>query len=122
MSKDGRVRLDTAVLKSLRQQRGYSQEILAQACRKQGICLSIATIKRAESGRELLYRSVRELAKFYQLEVSQLIYRTDGEHTEIPRDRDHAMHTPDWQMASRADGAVANLRAHNADEAELIPM
>lgn len=73
MNRDGRIQLDRSMLKALRKREGLSQELLAEQCRRQGLSLSIATIKRAECGKPVLYRSLRELARYYRLEVEQLL-------------------------------------------------
>jgi tetratricopeptide (TPR) repeat protein/transcriptional regulator with XRE-family HTH domain len=70
---DGRVRLDPELLKKLRRQHGYSQSMLADFARQQGRPVSIASIKRAELGAPVLYRTALQLAALLNIEVSDLI-------------------------------------------------
>jgi tetratricopeptide (TPR) repeat protein/transcriptional regulator with XRE-family HTH domain len=70
---DGRVLLDAVSLKGLRKQRGLSQETLAEACLNRHLCVSIASIKRAETGKPVLYRTARHLATAFEVDVSVLL-------------------------------------------------
>jgi len=70
---DGRVLLDAGLLKGLRKQRGLSQETLAEACLNRHLCVSIASIKRAETGKPVLYRTARHLATAFQVDVEALL-------------------------------------------------
>lgn len=70
---DGRVVLDGAQLKQLRQHKGWSQEALAGHCFAQRLCVSIASIKRAEAGRSVLYRTARHLATVYGVDPVRLL-------------------------------------------------
>ncbi|MBI6852846.1 AAA family ATPase [Pseudomonas cichorii] len=70
---DGRVLLDAGLLKGLRKQRGLSQETLAEACLNRHLCVSIASIKRAETGKPVLYRTARHLATAFQIDVGALL-------------------------------------------------
>lgn len=70
---DGRVQLDAALLKRLRKQHGLSQETLAEACLNRHLCVSIASIKRAETGKPVLYRTARHLATAFDVDVSALL-------------------------------------------------
>lgn len=69
---DGRLTLDRDGLKRHRQRLGLSQEALAQHCFDRRLCVSIASIKRAESGRPVLYRTARHLAEVYGVPVAEL--------------------------------------------------
>ena len=69
---DGRLALDGRRLKHLRQRLGLSQEALAQHCFDRHLCVSIASIKRAERGRSVLYRTARHLASVFEVEVEHL--------------------------------------------------
>lgn len=69
---DGRVLLDAVLLKGLRKQHGLSQETLAEACLNRHLCVSIASIKRAETGKPVLYRTARHLATAFGVDVSAL--------------------------------------------------
>ncbi|WP_248800125.1 ATP-binding protein [Pseudomonas sp. MWU13-2105] len=70
---DGRVLLDAGLLKGLRKQHGLSQETLAEACLNRHLCVSIASIKRAETGKPVLYRTARHLATAFQIDVGALL-------------------------------------------------
>jgi predicted ATPase/transcriptional regulator with XRE-family HTH domain len=69
---DGRLRLDRERLKQHRKRLGLSQEALAEYCFDRRLCVSIASIKRAESGKAVLYRTARHLAEIYEVEVEEL--------------------------------------------------
>ncbi|EWG97883.1 ATP-binding protein [Halomonas sp. BC04] len=69
---DGRLRLDRERLKQHRKRLGLSQEALAEHCFDRRLCVSIASIKRAESGKAVLYRTARHLAEIYDVEVEAL--------------------------------------------------
>lgn len=70
---DGKVLLQPDRLKALRKQRGLSQDALAQVCLEHRLCVSIASIKRAESGKPVLYRTASHLARVYALPLEQLV-------------------------------------------------
>ncbi|KNC68401.1 helix-turn-helix domain-containing protein [Pseudoalteromonas ardens] len=70
---DGRVKLNCHRLKELRKSLGLSQEKLACACQDQALCVSIATLKRAECGSRVYYRTAGDLARFYQIPVAELL-------------------------------------------------
>lgn len=69
----GRVRLDNALLRHLRQLRLQSQQDLADDCWRRNIRVSIATIKRAESGHAVRYRIAHELARCFDVPVMQIV-------------------------------------------------
>ena len=69
----GRVILDPGRLKQHRQRLGLSQEALAQHCVDHHEWVSIASIKRAEGGRPILFRTARHLACVFEVEVSDLM-------------------------------------------------
>ena len=70
---DGRVLLDAALLKRLRKDRALSQEALAELCLHQQLNVSIASLKRAEAGKAVLYRTARHLAQLFHVSLTQLI-------------------------------------------------
>jgi transcriptional regulator with XRE-family HTH domain len=72
MSPDGRVHLNAALLKVLRKGRALSQEALAELCFSMQLCVSIASIKRAEAGKSVLYRTARHLAQAFDMSPEQL--------------------------------------------------
>jgi len=69
----GRVRLDAEVLKVRRHQLGLSQEAFALACFERQLCVSIASVKRAETGKSLLLRTARHLAAFHGMDLHALL-------------------------------------------------
>jgi transcriptional regulator with XRE-family HTH domain/tetratricopeptide (TPR) repeat protein len=84
---DGRVVLQSQQLKALRLRRGLSQEALADYCSGERLCVSIATIKRAESGKSLLYRTARHLAQAYEVSLESLL--------AVPDDAPGFIHPPE---------------------------
>lgn len=72
LPQDGRVLLDATLLKRLRKTRGLSQEALADLCFQQQLCVSIASIKRAETGKIVLYRTARHLAQVFGVALEDL--------------------------------------------------
>lgn len=69
----GRIVLDRALLRHLRQSRLLSQQDLADECWRRNIRVSIATIKRAESGHAVRFRIARELARCFDVPVMQIL-------------------------------------------------
>ena len=65
--------LKVELLKALRQQRFLSQEDLFNACQQLSLRVSLATIKRAETGKKVSYRTVRELSAFYAVPALSLV-------------------------------------------------
>ena len=73
---DGRIVLQSQRLKALRKVRGWSQASLAEFCLDQRLCISLASIKRAETGKSVLYRTARQLAVAYKVEFETLLLPT----------------------------------------------
>lgn len=69
----GRVSLNRDVLISLRREQGLSQELVALMCAEQRLCVSIASIKRAETGKNILYRTARDISTFFDVDISDII-------------------------------------------------
>lgn len=69
----GQVKLDSAELRRLRQSRLLSQQDLADDCWRRNIRVSVATIKRAESGRAVRFRIAHELARCFGVPVMRLV-------------------------------------------------
>jgi hypothetical protein len=69
----GRIMLDSSLLRHLRQSRLLSQQDLADECWRRNIRVSIATIKRAESGHAVRFRIARELARCFDVPVVQIL-------------------------------------------------
>ena len=76
---DGRIVLDAGLLKSLRKTRGLSQEALAELCFAQQLPVSIASIKRAETGKAVLYRTARHLATILEVDLDALTVGVEDE-------------------------------------------
>lgn len=70
---DGRIKLNIARLKEKRKHLGLSQEALALHSFELKIYLSVASIKRAESGKAVLYRTAKQFARLYDIAVEELI-------------------------------------------------
>lgn len=85
----GRVRLDAEVLKARRHQLGLSQEAFALACFERQLCVSIASVKRAETGKSLLLRTARHLAEFHGLALQALLL-SDGLDAQAEASPDEA--------------------------------
>lgn len=75
-TRDGRISLSSSTLKELRKKSGLSQEKLAEQCLKQGLLVSVSSIKRAELGMNVLYRTATHLAAFYGISVDDLLTDT----------------------------------------------
>lgn len=69
----GRITLNSDLLRQLRQSRLLSQQDLADDCWRRNIRISIATIKRAETGCAVRFRIARELARCFEVPVTLLI-------------------------------------------------
>ena len=69
----GRVQVDADLLRELRRDRMLSQQDLADECWRRNIRVSIATIKRAESGHAVRFRIVRELARCFDLPPMRMV-------------------------------------------------
>ncbi|MEC4766461.1 AAA family ATPase [Halomonas sp. CUBES01] len=106
---DGRLRLDRQRLKEHRRRLGLSQEALAEYCFDQRLCVSIASIKRAESGRKVLYRTARHLAEIYGVEVEAL---------SVEDDEASAVSTADIEEMENAR-VLIQLHALAADQSAL---
>ncbi len=72
-ARSGKVRLDSDLLRRLRQSRLLSQRELADECWRRNIQVSIATIKRAELGRAVRFRIARELARCFDLPLTRIV-------------------------------------------------
>jgi tetratricopeptide (TPR) repeat protein/transcriptional regulator with XRE-family HTH domain len=70
---DGRITLCRDRLKAARRQRGLSQEQVALECAERGLCVSIASLKRAETSSSVLYRTARDIARFYEVDLPALL-------------------------------------------------
>jgi hypothetical protein len=68
----GRVQLDADLLRRLRQARFMSQQDLADDCWRRNIQLSLSTIKRAELGRAVRFRIVREFARCFDVSTVRI--------------------------------------------------
>ncbi|MBB2488101.1 helix-turn-helix transcriptional regulator [Mitsuaria sp. WAJ17] len=73
MVQQGRVFLVKDVLKSLRNEKLQTQEEMAECCQQGRFRVSIASIKRAEIGRPVLFRVARELARYFNVPVEKIV-------------------------------------------------
>ncbi|MDL5034617.1 helix-turn-helix transcriptional regulator [Pelomonas sp. APW6] len=73
MVQQGRVFLVKDILKSLRNEKLQTQEEMAEACQQGRFRVSIASIKRAEIGRPVLFRIARELARYFNVPVERIV-------------------------------------------------
>ncbi len=80
---DGCIEMNCVILKKLRKEYGYSQEKLAQVCYERNINISIATVKRAEVGKSVLYRTATEFAKLYNVPMSDLSALENESYLEL---------------------------------------
>lgn len=69
----GRAQLNRMLLRRLRQARMLSQQDMADDCWRRNFRISIATIKRAESGHAVRFRIVRELARYFDVPAADLL-------------------------------------------------
>lgn len=69
----GRAFINAARLRQLRESRLLSQQDLADDCFRRRLQVSIATIKRAETGHAVRYRIVRELARYFEVPFDTLL-------------------------------------------------
>lgn len=69
----GSIKLDRLALRRLRRARLLSQQELADDCWQRNIRVSIATIKRAESGRAVRFRVARELARCFNVPLLHIL-------------------------------------------------
>lgn len=73
VSGKGSVLLRPEVLRFLRLQKLLSQQDMADDCWRRNFRLSIATIKRAEGGEAVRYRTTREFARYFCVPVEYLM-------------------------------------------------
>lgn len=65
--------LNCQALRRLRRKRLLSQQDLAYECERRNIRVSLVTIKRAECGHAVSYRTVRELARCFDVPIASLL-------------------------------------------------
>lgn len=70
---NGRIFLNVTFLKYLRTKRGLTQDNLAQDCRTNRLAISISSIKRAESGQKVLYRTALNFARYYGVDIADIM-------------------------------------------------
>lgn len=75
----GKVQLCRQKIKSLRQLNGFSQEGLSHALYDANCQVSIATVKRIETGKPVSFRIAGQMAKFFGASVDELIARPSEE-------------------------------------------
>ena len=106
---DGRVVLNTIFLKRLRQKLGLSQEVLARLCLESHLALSLASIKRAEAGKSVSYRTARHLAGIYHTDLELLMAPSAG--------ADAGLET--WAAASNCE-SLPVARAPSLDRRRVV--
>lgn len=89
MNIEGRVKPNVERLKQLRREHGISQEGLADLCLAKTLRVSASSIKRAEAGKNLLYRTVRDLATFFAVDITELIDSSSYETATIVSESTH---------------------------------
>lgn len=70
---DGRVALDKVKLKDHRRRLGLSQEQMALECAEKGLYVSIASLKRAEAEKRVLYRTARDISLFFDTSLESIL-------------------------------------------------
>lgn len=117
----GRLRLHAATLRRLRNARLLSQQDLADDCWRRNIRVSIATIKRAESGHAVRFRIARELARCFDVPVDRLLVSSriedvamDEQNGFLAAVRDTLMH-----IAGVSGTAAKRLRPGQSLDADL---
>lgn len=111
---DGRVNLNRHQLKLLRQKQGLSQEALSEACANRKMSLSPASIKRAESGKPVLYRTARLLAAFFGVPLPEL--------TEAPAAAAPEPTTPERHALERSQVGTALATVQASGRGRLLVM
>ncbi|MFZ6746691.1 AAA family ATPase [Undibacterium sp. JH2W] len=114
---DGRILLNAGKLKGLRKERGISQESLAELCFSQQLCVSIASIKRAEMGKPVLYRTARHLANVFDVQLGELAVvaavADTAERPAVPGHTEMSMQLPGvYALSMDLDRYVLELRFH----------
>lgn len=101
----GRVRLSGERLRALRNRLGLSQDAFALACFERHLCVSIASVKRAETGKSVLLRTARHLAAFHNVALADIL--AEGAVGDEADDRD----LPDELLVDEAMPAVQRAPA-----------
>jgi len=98
---ESKLLLNIEICKQLRRNHGLSQDNLAYACKQRRLPISIATIKRAETGKPVSNRTARELALFYgvELEVLLVVSKSSDSDTSI----NHGLLTILWLRIDNRD-------------------
>lgn len=77
INSDGRVALDRDKLKAHRRKLGLSQEQMAFQCAEQGLYVSIASLKRAEAQKRVLYRTARDISEFFGVSLESILLQPE---------------------------------------------
>ncbi len=72
--KNGQVLLNKSTLRRLRESRLLSQQELIYDFQRHNVSISIATIKRAETGHAVRYRIARNLAEYFGVSFDHLLH------------------------------------------------
>lgn len=106
---DGRIVLCKNTLKSLRRNIGSSQEKMAFLCAEQGLCVSVASIKRAETSKNVLYRTARDIARFYDVELSELLDTNAASPSDFNPLKTYTTDTPAQERRSSNQSSALNI-------------
>lgn len=69
----GKVRMNAATLRGLREARCLSQQEMVDDFERRNFRVSIATLKRAETGHDVRFRICRELARYFGVSFDDLL-------------------------------------------------
>ena len=70
---EGRVEINGSKVKALRKEKCFSQQVLVDRCHQIGSYLALSTLKRAESGRKVLYRTAHEIASALEVDLQDIL-------------------------------------------------
>lgn len=77
----GRVLVNKEVLQRLRRKNGWSQSMLVDEAAKKSLRISLATIKRAEMGSFVSFRTALSIAQLFNIDLPDLV--SDGVHSSL---------------------------------------
>lgn len=75
----GRVMVNKEVLQGLRRKKGWSQSMMVNEAEKNSLRISLATIKRAEMGSFVSFRTALSIAQLFNIDLSDIV--SDGLHS-----------------------------------------
>jgi transcriptional regulator with XRE-family HTH domain len=112
--------LDVRQLKELRLQRALSQESVADRSVDRRLCLSLASIKRAEAGKPVLYRTARHLAEFYGVVIAALLHPAAPAETGTGLERRQFQSVLDTVAASGRGRLIEVRGAARSGKSQLL--